>query len=174
MPVRPSSNVPLCFVCPGRKPPFWAVTRPAHPRNSTMQNRFTVENAMACSRRGRARTRAEDRSGQAQVGRPVLPRVWPRAVPSVSRSPVYSIGVPYKTSMGMASAPTVFRGAWEAGNERRRRIGRRSICDACWQVREIGRGLSSLLAPRPTSCSLLLPLLLLLLLLLLPHRLLAR
>jgi hypothetical protein len=32
-------------ICPGRKPPFWAVKCPAHPYKSGIQNRFTVENA---------------------------------------------------------------------------------------------------------------------------------
>jgi hypothetical protein len=31
--------------CPGRKPPFLAVKRPARPYKSAIQNRFTVENA---------------------------------------------------------------------------------------------------------------------------------
>jgi hypothetical protein len=31
--------------CPGRKPPFSAVKRPARPYKSPIQNRFTQENA---------------------------------------------------------------------------------------------------------------------------------
>jgi hypothetical protein len=48
-------RVPLCgylcgkmtassTYCPGRKPPIWAVTRPARPYKSDIQNRFTIEN----------------------------------------------------------------------------------------------------------------------------------
>ena len=32
-------------LCPGRKPPFWTVKRPARPYKIAIQNRFTVENA---------------------------------------------------------------------------------------------------------------------------------
>ena len=43
-------------LCPGRKPPRWAVKRPARPYNRAMQNRFTMENARALHCLGRART----------------------------------------------------------------------------------------------------------------------
>jgi hypothetical protein len=33
--------------CPGRKPPFLAIKRPAHPYKCATQNRFTVQNAKA-------------------------------------------------------------------------------------------------------------------------------
>jgi hypothetical protein len=35
----------LLHLCPGRKPPFWAVKRHARPYKSTIESRFTVENA---------------------------------------------------------------------------------------------------------------------------------
>jgi hypothetical protein len=37
----------LSFVmnCPGRKPPFWTVTRPGRPYKSATQSRFTMGNA---------------------------------------------------------------------------------------------------------------------------------
>ena len=31
--------------CPGRKPPFWAVTRPPHPCKTAIQTRLSVESA---------------------------------------------------------------------------------------------------------------------------------
>jgi hypothetical protein len=33
--------------CPGQKPPFLAVTRPARPYKTAIESRFTVENAKA-------------------------------------------------------------------------------------------------------------------------------
>ena len=33
------------LVCPNRKPPVWAVKRPARPYKSTTQTRFTTEDA---------------------------------------------------------------------------------------------------------------------------------
>jgi hypothetical protein len=40
-----ASRVQFAPYCPGRKPPFWAVKRPARPYKTATQKRFTVENA---------------------------------------------------------------------------------------------------------------------------------
>jgi hypothetical protein len=37
----------LALACAGRKPPIWAVKRPARPYKTAMRNRFTMGNAQA-------------------------------------------------------------------------------------------------------------------------------
>ena len=42
---NPMATARFRSTCPGRKPPFSAVKRPARPSKNTIQNQFTVENA---------------------------------------------------------------------------------------------------------------------------------
>ena len=43
-------------LCPGQKPPAWAIKRPVRPHRSAMQTRFTMETLRARNRPGPART----------------------------------------------------------------------------------------------------------------------
>jgi hypothetical protein len=51
-PEAASSSAILTSICPGHKPPCWAAKRPAHPCESAIQNRFTMENAKGANRPG--------------------------------------------------------------------------------------------------------------------------